>query len=455
MLSRRSVLKQGLSASLATLGGGLLVGGCGRRKVKPGPNIILIVLDTLRADHLGCYGYAKDTSPGLDKFASQGILFEDASAPAPWTLPSHASMMTGYYPNRLGLNNELRPMPKDVQTLAQMLSRAGFACAAAVNSLYLNRKFGFDRGFGEFTFFPEGGEPNESAAEIVQTAKKWISRHQRDRFFLFLHFFDPHSNYSAAPEYEAKFTADYRGPVDGSTAQLMAFRNGFFNLGPEDVKYLTGLYDAEINQLDDRMVTLFGLLEKQGLLASSFVIVTSDHGEEFLDHGGVLHGRTQYQELLHVPLMIAGPGIPANKRIREPVTLVDVTPTVLKLAGLTSAMSLEGMDISTLWHNEAAELPERFIFAEADHNNKQDGIKRTVRNNRYKLHYNRLSENYELYDLARDEKEQNDISDVRTDIVAKLAEKLKPFSENTRQGSRPVTLSQEEADKLKSLGYLR
>ncbi len=454
-LSRRKILRYGLYGGLAaSLPGSGWLGGCGKRRRGKRPNIILIVLDTLRADHLGCYGYNRPTSPTLDKLASEGVLFEDASAPSPWTLPSHGSLLTGFYPSRLSLNGELRPLPSDVETLATVLLQHDLGTAAFVNSFYLSRKFGFDKGFEEFLFLPENHSPPGAAPEIVKLAIKWLQKHRNEQFYLFLHFFDVHSGYRSMPWYERQFTGSYYGSVDGSTAQLLAFREGKFSLNKNDIKHLVALYDAGIRQLDDQLQKLFDFLQQRGLLENSFLIVTSDHGEEFLDHGGVLHGRTQYQELIKVPLIIRGPDIPQAQRIKDMVSLVDIMPTVLSVLDIPSATAFEGCSISPLWQKGGAKLPDRFIFAEADHNNVKDNIKRAVRHPQYKLHYDLLSEKYELYDLANDPKESVNITSEQTAMTSLLSEELKKFMRNYKAGERPVLLSPEDIKKLKSLGYL-
>lgn len=455
VLSRRKLLRYGLYGGLTT---GLLpclwVSGCSNPRRGERPNIILISIDTLRADHLGCYGYKRPTSAFLDEFSSKSVLFEDVTAPAPWTLPSHGSMLTGYYPSRLGLTSHNSILGEDAETLAMLLSNRGFATGGVVNSLYLSKEYGFARGFEQFKYVPESHQPQGAAGAIINLAKQWFDRHRDRQFFFFLHLYDVHSDYRSMPEYTNRFAGKYSGKVNGSTAQLLAFREGQFPLDSNDREHLIDLYDAEICQLDEKLGVLFDYLRGLGVLDNSYVIITSDHGEEFLDHGGVLHGRTQYQELIHVPLLIAGPGIPKGRRIKNTASLVDVTPTVLGLVGAEHSGKSEGVDLSGLWKSGGGELPSRFIFSEADHNNVANDIKRAVRHGRFKLHFDRLTEKVHLYDLQNDPEERIDIAEAQPQVVGLLLGELKSFMQKSRQGGATMTLTPENLERLKSLGYI-
>jgi len=455
VLSRRKFLRHGLYGGLTT---GLLpclwVNGCSNSRQSEQPNIILISIDTLRSDHLGCYGYKRPTSPFLDEFSSKCVLFEDVTAPSPWTLPSHGSLLTGYYPSRLGLTSHNSVLDADAETLAMLLSNRGLATGAVVNSLYLAKEYGFARGFGQFKLIPESHQPRGAAGSIIDLAKQWLNSYRDQQFFFFLHFYDVHSDYRSMPEYRNRFVKKYRGKVDGSTEQLLAFREGGFPLDSNDLKHLIDLYDAEISQLDERLSILFDFLGRLGVLKNSYVIITSDHGEEFLDHGGVLHGRTQYQELIHVPLLIGGPGIPGGRRVKNTVSLVDVTPTVLGLVGADHSGKYEGVDLSPLWKSGDGQLAYRFIFAEADHNNVENDIKRAVRQGAFKLHFDRLTEKTHLYDLQNDPEERLDIAEERPQVVGLLLTELKSFMQKSRQDGATMTLTPENIERLKSLGYI-
>jgi arylsulfatase A-like enzyme len=196
-------------------------------------------------------------------------------------------------------------------------------------------------------------------------------------------------------------------------------------------------------------------LQQEALLEKSFLIITSDHGEEFLEHGGVLHGRTQYQELIHIPLIIRGPGILHSKRLKGIVSLVDVMPTTLSLLNIPSSSPFASLDLSSLWQDNRYKLPDRFIFSEADHYNVKHNIKRAVWHGKYKLYYNLLTEKLELYNLANDPKECIDIASKQSSVVKLFLGELKKFMQTGKREAQTVPLAPEEVEKLKSLGYLK
>lgn len=459
--SRRQILKYGLYGSLsAALPGSLWLGGCGKKEpVKPS-NVILISLDTLRADHLGCYGYQRPTTPTLDKFASEGVLFEDVTSTSPWTLPAHGSMLTGLYPNRHGLKSLHCSLPDDITTLAEVFKQHGFSTAAVVNVYFVSEKYGFDRGFDSFVYierFVDEWRPSKVGDKAIE----WLSQQNDKPFFLFLHYFDVHGDYSSSLNYEKQFVRPYQGIADGTTEQLHRFRDGLVSLNQTDAEHLIDLYDAGIRQLDDGIARLFSCLETKKLLDNSLIIITSDHGEEFLDHGGVLHSQTQYQELVHIPLIMRGPGIPRSKRIKQAVSMVDVMPTVLSSFAISEPTSLDGLDLCPLWQKKGYQLPARYIFSEASKEkehpqkfNPKFDIKRAVRHPRYKLHYDKLTKGKKLYDLQNDLQEKFDVASKHPQLVDSMLLQLKDFMSVSKKGIQLPPLSPEEIQKLKSLGYI-
>lgn len=431
----------------------LALGACARR---PAPErVILISIDTLRPDHLGAYGYRRPTSPVLDALAARGVLFEDASTPAPWTLPAHASLLAGLYPSRHGVKGHDRYLPAALPVLATQLARAGWSTAAVVNSHNLGPRFGLDRGFQEFLYVEETAGQRAPTRQIVDQALEWLRRRDR-RLFLFLHSYDVHSDYASLPEHERAFVSPYSGPADGTTAQLMAFREGKVALSAADAPHLTDLYDAGIRQMDAELGRLFDGLRADGLLDGALIVVSSDHGEEFFEHGGVLHGRTQFEEVARVPLIVAGPGVAAGRRVKEPVSLLDVMPTLLSLLGAPPPGAQDGEDLSPLLRGEPLpRLSGRALFGEADHNNAEPDVKRSVRRGAFKLHLDRVTGEIALYDLARDPGERQDVASGQAAVVAELRQRLDRFLLVKPLASAPVTLSPEELEKLKSLGYVR
>ncbi len=458
--TRREFLKHSLYGGLAAGMSGLGLSGCRQKQTKSEhTNVILISIDTLRADHLGCYGYARPTSPTLDKFASQGLLFEDVSTTSPWTLPAHASLLTGLYPSHNGVQTRRHRLPREIITLANVLRENGFLTTAVVNSHWLSKNYRLNQGFDDFTYVVEDAE-EVAPSKVGDKASKWLSKHSSKPFFLFLHYLDVHSDYRSLPRYEKQFVRPYSGIIDGSTAQIVTFRDGLLSLNQADVSHLIDLYDAGIRQMDDSIARLFKLLKKKNLFDNTFIIVTADHGDEFLEHGGVLHGRTQFQELIHVPLIIRGPGLPQSKRIKHIASLVDVMPTTLSLLGIDPPAGLDGIDLRTLWRNGDSEPPPRLLFAEADRNNLigdkiTDDIRRAVRHPRYKLHYDLWKKKTQLYDILGDPQEKVNVADKHGPMADSLLRALKDYMRIKKTGESAPALFPEEIERLKSLGYLR
>lgn len=426
--------------------------GCTRTPPEPPKRVVLVSIDTLRPEHLGCYGYDRPTSPHLDAIAKAGVVFERATSTAPWTLPGHASMLTGLYPSRLGIRDHEVAVPRDVATLASVLAEHGFATAAVVNSNYLSRTFGLDRGFHQFEYVREEVGRREPTRAVVDQAIAWLSEHRDERFFLFVHSYDVHSDYKSLPDYEQRFVRPYDGPADGTTAQMVAVRAGRGSFGPADVQHLVDLYDAGIRQVDDEVGRLVDAI---GGGDDTLLVITSDHGEEFLEHGGLLHGRTQFEELVRVPLMVRGGGVPAGTRVATTASLIDVMPTVLAAAGVPVPAGLDGVDLAPTWRGNADRVGERYVFHEADHNNAEPNVVRAVRHDHAKLHVDRLTGKVALFDLATDPQEQRDVAAERGELAAALRAELEGFAQRHGGGGGAVTLTPEQSERLKSLGYVR
>ncbi len=438
----------------------LALGSCSETGQSPKQprNLILISIDTLCADHLGSYGYERPTSPTIDAIAAEGLLFEDVSTPSPWTLPSHASMLTGLYPNRHGVKSHTQRLPGRVKTIAEMFKAHGYDTAGFVNSHNLSTRYGLDRGFGYFDYIKE--DAGQTEPSLVGTrAMQWLKRGKEKPFFLFLHYYDVHSDYTSRPQYEDKFTHPYSGKADGTTSQLVSVRQGEGALDQTDAEHLIDLYDAGIRQMDDGIKQLVQFLKDNQIYDNSLLVITSDHGEEFLEHGGVLHGRTHYQEVMKIPWIMHGPSIPAGHRVRQMASLVDLMPTLLGLMGIAAPDGLDGMDLRPAWQQPGVPLDRQFIFAEADHNNTVDGkmiidIKRAVRHPQFKLLYDRSTKDVQMFDLTQDPNETNNILALEQPMAEIMRTRLANFMNIQETGPSLSPLSEEEIQKLKNLGYL-
>ncbi len=440
--------------------------GCGGRGGAPRPNIVLISIDTLRPDFLGCYGHERPSSPSIDELAARGTLFTDVTSASPWTLPSHATMLTGLYPSHHGIVDHVFQL--ESETLATRLSAAGYQTMAVVNSHNIgDARYGLLRGFdaqkAEYVAEmdpPTGGPIVNRGSAVTKKAISALEERDPNRpFFLFLHYYDVHSDFTPAPEWKLEFVGPYDGKLDGTTAQLSRWRSRGIELSEADVRWLHEMYAAEIRTLDAILERLFDHLEASGLAESTLVVLTSDHGEEFYEHKGLLHGRTHYQELIRIPLILCGPGVPKDRRIDEPVHLVDVAPTIFALAGVAAPSGLDGVDLSALWRDPGSMPSPRMLFGEADHNNVIDGkevanIKRMVREGDAKLCYDTVTKRKELYDLRTDPEEKNDLAASDADRVGPLWDGLEAFMAGSQTGSYKGPVDDETLQKLVDLGYV-
>jgi len=454
----RSAFRTAIGAVLCAA----MLSACGGSGSERPPNLILISIDTLRPDRLGCYGHDRDTSPAMDELATGGARFADVTASSPWTLPSHASLLTGMYPSRHGVKSHLHRLHGEIPTLAELLAARGFHTMAVVNYQNLTSRFGFDRGFESFSYvseFSDTRDPNRTiqnrGEEIVDQALAWLEDRDDRPFFLFLHFYDVHTDLTPAPRFRDMFVQPYAGPMNGTTEQLAMLRRAGISISEADVRHLFDLYDAEIRQLDEQIGRLVRYLGDQGLREETLIVLTSDHGEEFQEHGSLLHGRTYYQEVIAIPLLLNGPGVPAGLTVPEPVHLVDVAPTMLGLLGLPAPSNGDGVDLSVYWHAPETAPRGRFLFAEADHNNERPDMQRMLRVGSNKLLYNRFSGKTELYDLSADAEERNDLAAMQESQLTALRKRIEAFMAADRPGPAVAPPTPEEIENLGKLGYVR
>lgn len=426
----------------------VLLSACGR---PPRPdNVLLVVVDTLRADHLGAYGAERPTSPAFDAWAAEGLLFERAWATSPWTLPSVASILTGLEPARHGAGRPRRDAGKrnftgladGVETLAERLAAAGRATGAVVNNPFLHEKFGVARGFESWDYEAAGRTRSRRADESVDAALAWLDRVGDRPWLLLVHLFDPHLAYDAPAPYLGRFTggeppAERRRKPSWIRDRL---RRGGFDLAP-----LTAAYDEEILFVDSQLERLRRGLEERDLAGRTLVVLTSDHGEELGDHGGFEHGHSVYDELLRVPLVLVGPGIEPG-RIRAPVGLVDLAPTVLAALGLEAPPELPG--VSLLGAPPAARtlVAERTLYGEEE---------KAAMRWPWKLQWSPRSGAALLFDLEADPGERVDLAAQEPEVTQRmraLLEALERAGERTRGGA--PALDAETERELRSLGYV-
>ena len=466
----------------------------------PPPRLIMIVsIDTLRADHLGLYGYGRLTSPTLDLFASEGSVFTDASSTSPWTLPAHASMLTGRNPMSHGVMRFDSALPSEIDSLAGLLKKQGYQTAAVVNSTWLKKEpYRLTRDFDQYLFVDDTMDRRAPNTWITEQAMTWIRERDEKPLFLFVHYYDVHADYASLPEYEKLFVTEYDGEVDGTAWQLAtaSFEDDFLEmchkeydptkcrigslekymavdrsvqkliLDEADLEYLEQLYDSGIRQLDTELGRLFSAIESEGLGDESLTVIVSDHGEEFMEHGRVDHFLTVYQEILRVPLIFRGRGIPAGRRIDTPVSVIDIAPTILSAAGILPSKGIEGLDLMSLMKgDDPAGFGERFLYGEAAGGlsyelmmNNIYPVYRSVRRGPHKLIYDSKLEEAWLYDLSQDPYEQNDIRAENPEIAQALLEEMRSRYSEFAPAPAPenqIDLESEELERLRALGYIR
>ena len=318
-------------------------------------NLLVLMVDTLRADHLGCYGYERDTSPRIDAFAEQGVLFENAATPKPKTSPAIASFFTGTWPETHKVHQTRAELVEENVTLAETLKAAGFLTFGLTANANISTALGFGQGFDTLQWvtrveLKDGTKIDNNAEQLAHGAVQWMAEHRDERFFVYVHFIDPHTPYRPPGPYATMFEGD---ALDGrlGTRELEIFEKDYidglqrsvfleeagFNLD----RYVTR-YDGEIRFNDTAIGKLLDALEQLGLAENTAVVFTADHGESTVEHYAYFnHGLFAYEEQVHIPLVIRAPGIKAGLRRSEQVSLVGLMPTLLDLVGVAPPEQVE------------------------------------------------------------------------------------------------------------------
>jgi arylsulfatase A-like enzyme len=408
---------------------------------------ILISIDTLRPDHLGCYGYQRETSPTVDAFAHDAVLFTEAIAQAPSTLPSHASMLSSLLPNHHGAYFSRRsPLPADVLSVAEVLSQEGFRTAAFNGGGQIAPVFGLDQGFEIYD-----SQDEIKFREVVSKAIAWLETLEGQPFFLFLHTYEVHAPYQPEKEYLQLFNRDYRGslPDTISVEFLEKVNSGEYSLTADDLGHVIDTYDAEIRSMDQGLQVLLSYLKETGLYDSTVIVFTSDHGEEFGEHGQVgWHSHTLYDELLKVPLIIKLPRRDLSAvKIRAQVRLLDVAPTLLEALNLEVPLVFQGSRLQPIIANphpvalpavsiKDTKAPHRFA---------------SLRLRKWKLIGNGI------FNLTNDPGEHRDLSAQEPELTGQLQDVLSAIlAQQPSLSSDPVDLGADSRLKqqLQALGYV-
>lgn len=437
------------------------------------PNVLFVVVDTLRADHLPAYGYDGGRTPALDRFAQDAVRFEKAYANASWTRPSFASLLTGRYASSHGVMGKADALPDEVDTLPEELSESGYQTAGFVTNYNVAPFFNFQQGFDAYTYlepnFVLGADDASAKLLLVQTLRKviekvnaklgrveaggayqdaervneevvgWLNEETDSEtpWFLFVGYMDPHDPY-------------FPHPYNGTGYSRAAHPNP----SAEEADRLRALYDGEITYWDQQFGQLISELKSRGLYDDMMIVVTSDHGEEFAEHGGFWHGTTLYDEQLHVPLFVKLPGnAQGGSGIGHWVQSIDVMPTVVRRLGLSLTAQVQGGDLF--------EGTDRLFAEESHEGNQLESVRRKVGTVGYKL----ITANednprglapIELYDITRDQTEQQNIANAQRERVEELGEALVEVGKMAAEGaveSQSVEISEQEQERLERLGY--
>jgi arylsulfatase A-like enzyme len=427
----------------------------------PQSNIILVMVDTLRADHMSLYGYERPTTPFIDQFASEAMVFERTRSQAACTFPSVNSLFTSRYAFDFYIQGENQMgIPAEYPTIAEILRARGYHTIAVSASPIVrstpskeNPNGGFGAGFDVFDescLWREGATVNARALELLEDV--------REPFFLYLHYMDPHGSYAPPASHQKEFTGPYDGHDFIAAGDHIPIAEMLYNKGPEfeisdrDVQHLVDLYDEEILYFDGQFEKLIASLREDGLLDRSLLVLTSDHGEEFLEHGHVGHCRGVWETLTRVPFFMRIPGLDRGDRTDAPVQLVDIVPTLLDELGIdTAAIPFEGISLGPLIRGDDPAPAREYAFSD-------QSKYRAADDGRWHFILDGVESKATLYDLRADPLEQRDLFTHNHPEGERLGAVLNGWLKDTGQWVRfdeALAASKAKEEELRALGYLR
>jgi len=439
----------------------LVIASSGCWKAAKAPNILIIVADTLRADRLACYGGRPEITPFLNELCARGSVFANAYSNSSWTSPSVASLFTSRLPSQHAVANFASHLAAGEVTLAETLGAHGYGALGLTANFLVAAGLGYDQGFERWQAFAT--RPSDDAAKprgsVIRTAiLEWLDRDESARpHAIYAQYMEPHAPYQAPEPYSTRLG----GPLSSSEAARAVNRrmltNDFKDIRAEEVALLRSLYDAEVAALDDELRQLFAALRERGFLDNAVVVITADHGEEFREHGFMGHGLNLYNETIHVPLIFLLPGTATGRRITARVSLIDVAPTLLELAGLPPEARFTGRSLVPLLRGQAegeepavlAELLPKGTAYDFRHHS------RAFLSGDLKLLTAGNTGREEFFDLADDPSEEHPNPpsaaarvDVMRDRLATIVTTLKPDTESAK-----AVVDEATREKMRALGY--
>lgn len=497
-----------LRAALATLAVGLsLCAGLSCRRQPaietaapgpPPPNVLLISIDTLRPDHLGCYGYHRDTSPRIDRLATEGALFENAISSTSWTLPAHAALFTGLADTVHGCTDTDRRLDDSRRTLAERLKESGYTTVGFFSGPYLHPVFGLGQGFDEYidcTSYPTLSEQAAEATgavdgeavwrashsditnpQVYREVSAWLEANNRRPFFMFVHMWDVHFDFIPPPPYDRRFDPDYQGSVTGKNFLSNASVNAL--MPKRDLEHLIALYDGEIAWTDAYLGRILDEFDSRGLRECTIVILLSDHGTEFFEHELKAHRQSLYDEVVRIPLIIRYPGrIEPGQRHRVQVRIIDVLPTITDLLGLGVPPDVMGQSLVQLFSGgslprdnlavselfcDSGKLTPAGLWAPRDPRFRTRFRLRSFRRLDRKMIKDLNRKRAVVFDLLADPAEQAPLEDSLAPAARTARQDadqgrkwLREFRKALPAGEAKSDIPPEVLDKLRSLGYVQ
>lgn len=463
------------------------------------PSVVLISIDTLRADHLSCYGYFRLTTPNLDRLAEDGVIYENAYSTATWTPPAHASMLTGLYPSQHGVIDNRR-LNSSIPTMAETLLRHGYNTVGFVNNSQVGEFVGLHKGHRTFYEVWKGtksktiiertaryflrktteiaGISDHGARKTNLLVKQWLYGNRHRPFYMFIHYIEPHNPLKAPHPHRYKYLKKDNVKINKEKLDLVAhnplicFTDNIV-LNEDEKEALIALYDGEIDYLDSRLGEVIEYLKKNKIYDDTLIIITADHGEHFGEHGLYSHVASLYEPIIHIPLIIKYPGdYKDQNRVSELVQLTDIYPTVLsaigfdrKVLGNVEGQSLFGRDNKTKYHEYIiaeweGRIPE-YVSRRIKDSNGDPIISlfkepiAMIREGKYKyiLHAHGREE---LYDLSKDKSEIHNIKEEKKEITERLKQKLIQWQSKNKEMEHAIQSLIDEVTKknLESLGYM-
>jgi arylsulfatase A-like enzyme len=420
--------------------------------------LIIIDIDTLRADHLGCYGYHRPTSPNIDEFAEQSVLFEWAFSQAPNTPPSQTSILSGLYPGTHGMIFDEDRVPDEANMLAEVLAEHGFTTAGFHDGGYMSNTFNIGQGFTIYD-----NNRGQGLAAIGPKVFDWLRAHHSEDFLLLVHTYDTHTPYAPPPPFDEAFVEGVPEPSPGfvpdveqmEAVRLSKYTDELRTLADNDLAWAISRYDAEIQYVDAWFGEFMALVRELNLDERATIVVISDHGEEFQEHGSVLHEKL-YATVTRIPFLIRFPGGGITRRVGEPVEGLDLMPTLLDISGCPIPPEVQGESLVPVIRG----LPdpgEHHAFSESPY----FGERRVITSYDWRFFYTHSNDSIELYRYREDPLEQDDLSQSNESDIDGLRERLLDWDQNVRVPLiTQVAASREELDaatreQLEALGYIQ